>query len=609
MFCGNCGKEISEDAKFCPHCGAVTGAAPQPAAPGAPVSQAAVPQPTAPGAPVSQSAVPQPTAPQAPVSQDAVPQPTAPGAFVSQAAAPQVRPVSKKTLWALLIGAVSALVLIAVAAVVVMSGLFSSPLEKVERAFVKTYSAYQAAGDRLDLPDWKKIQEERSRSVQASLVLKEINEQLVGYDLSDLSGLGLRLSSDYSYEDRKLGAQLSAFWDESEIASLQVLADDANLYLGSPQFTGDTFLGLNTETMGSTLAELTYEDSLEEIGFNLFDILDTLTPEVEEEDGGQAFDAANKALLEALLVEKTGSPTMEINGQSVKTTAYRVVLPNSALENYIDALAEAASSVNYIDQYEKLCAAMGMPQDEIDDILSHMSTRDPFGDLAESLKDLVGELGDVELDVYLSGGYVSAVIYEKSIEGSEAAVRLYLGGKGEYVDNFSLELQFGDAELSLESAGNHSAQDGSFTDETTLRVQEGGVNLGRLTSEMDYQINSGDFHWEIGMDDASSNIGSLEMEGVLKTSKDSLELDLEDFTVRGMGMELFTLGVEYSSLPYQGESISVNSSVMLADMDENDMMDIVYDIRENAEVWLTDMRDLLGSRLSESLLRSLMYAF
>ena len=138
-------------------------------------------------------------------------------------------------------GGSSCFVEIAAPLVVTVSGLFTSPKGRVEKAFTKTSNAYQEAGKKLNMPELEKLRD--SRTERFSLELKSINSQLIGYDLSDLYGLGLRMSGNYSGKDRKLDAQLSAFWDEDEIASVQMLFDDSNMYLGSPQFTGDTFFG------------------------------------------------------------------------------------------------------------------------------------------------------------------------------------------------------------------------------------------------------------------------------------------------------------------------------------------------------------------------------
>ena len=87
MICRNCGNEMREDARFCPHCGAVNGEIPG-AAPYA--------------------------GPEAPVGG------------------------GKKKKTGLIIGIAAAVVVVAAVIVVMMSGLFSNPKTQVEAAFVKS---------------------------------------------------------------------------------------------------------------------------------------------------------------------------------------------------------------------------------------------------------------------------------------------------------------------------------------------------------------------------------------------------------------------------------------------------------------------------------------
>ena len=130
--------------------------------------------------------------------------------------------------------------------VVGVSSLFASPKGTMEKAFNKTTAAFEEAGDKLGMPDLAKLQKDRSISGSFRVELTGISSQLVGYDLSDLYGLGLGMRTNYSGKDRKMDAQLSAFWDDDELVSFQMLADNANLYLGSSQFTDGSFYGLNT---------------------------------------------------------------------------------------------------------------------------------------------------------------------------------------------------------------------------------------------------------------------------------------------------------------------------------------------------------------------------
>ena len=565
MFCRNCGKEMRDDAQFCPNCGAVNGAAANGSAQSAPASSSASPAGLSGGR-------------------------------------------KHRGLGLIIGGGVAALAVI-VLLVSVVSGLFVSPAGRVEKALAKTLSAYESVSKELGMPDLKKLQKDKSTSARFSVELKGISSQLAGYDLSDLYGLGLRMSSNYDGNGRKMDAQLTAFWDEDELATIQMLADGANLYLGSPQFTNGSFYGLNTETLGKDVSELSGDDSMEDLSFNLFDLMDIAMKSQPGEEEEKAVKEANKALRAAIEVKKTGSKTVDVNGKSTKTTAYQVIIPQDALEDYVDALEDIMSSIDYVEMYEELLTATGMPKSAVKEIMSQMEDVDVYGEMADGVKDALDVLGDVELEVCLSGGYISAVFYEDRIQGTKVEAALYLGGGDQYADNLSLEIQANGGEILLESAGNHTGKGGTFTDETTIRVKEGSNSLGRVTSVMSYTPKGGAFTWELSADSSGSSLGSLEMEGTLATTKDSLDLKLEDVSVRAMGVELVSLGVEYFVGPCKGMEVSAGSPTMLADMDEDDLMDLAYDIQEYAEDWAADMQDLLGSRLPDELLWALMYAF
>lgn len=591
MFCRNCGSEMRDGAKFCPNCGALNSGA-------AAGEDSASKSSGGSSDPVWATSGEQSWEPET-------------ASQTSTAGSSSGGGKKKRRGLGLMIGGATAAVAVIAALVVTVSGMFSSPRGRVEKAMSKTASAYSDANKKLELPDMKKMREDKSVSANVSVELKGVNSQLVGYDVSDLYGLGVRMSTNYDGNDRKMDAQLAAFWDDEELAVIQMLADGAKLYLGSPQFTGSTFVGVNTETLGADLAEMTGDYSMEDVSFNIFELMDIIM-EMEDPEGiEKAMKDANKALIAEMEVKKTGSETLDINGKETKTTAYHVVIPQDAMEDYVNTMMKAMSSIDYVSMYEELFKAMGMPQDEIDYMLSELKDMDIYGELGDSLEYALDELGDLELDVYLSHGYVSAIIYEEKIDGVKVEIGLYLGGGDNYVDDLSLEIKAGEGEIEVISTGNHTGKGGTYTDETTISVREDGSSLGRLTSELEYEPGGkgNNFRWEIGVSSSGANLGTLEMEGQLTTSKDSFDLKLDNVAVRSMGMEIFSLGVNYYVGPCEGMDVSVKSPKMLADMDEYDLMDLVYEIQDNAEDWAYDMEDLFSSRISEELLWQLMYAF
>lgn len=573
MFCRNCGKEIRDDSVFCPNCGAVCGANPGSGAnPGGGLPQGAAPY----GAPSWEG--------------------------------PEGGRKKRRGAGLILGGIAVAAVAVAGVLAVTVGGLFASPKGQVEKALAKTAAAYSEINDKLGIPDMQELSKSRSVSQRFSLELNSVNEQLTGgYDLSALKGLGIRMGTDVDCKGRKMDVDLSAYWGSDNIAGFQLLVDDSNMYMGSSEFFGSDFLGVNTRTLGADLADLTGEDEVKKLSFNIFDLTEKIAPEGREEEMEKAMKEAGKALLDAAEVKKTGSSTIDVNGSSTKTTAYHVVIPQDALEDYVDALEDVMKTVDYVDLYRDILKEMGLPRDVIDEIMYNMEDADVYGEMADSLKDALDEIGDVELDVFLSGGYVSAITYEDKIMGTKIEAGLYLGGGSQYVDNLSLTVKASGGEFTLESSGNHSGRDGAYTNETTIRVRSNGVTLGRVTSEVSYTRSSGDFTWEVKADSSGAVMGSLEMDGKLTCGKNSMELVLDDISVKAMGVKLVSLSGAYSIGPCKGMTVSVGSSRMLADLDEDDLMDIAYDIERSAQDWVSDMQTLAQKKLPEDLLWYLMY--
>lgn len=566
MVCRNCGNELRDDAKFCPHCGASI-------APG-------------PGG--------EPPAPYSAPASPAWEGPEGGG--------------RKKS--GLIIGVAVAVVAAVVLLVLVLSGLFSNPKKQVETAFVKSTAAYAAIEKKLGLPDVEQWQKDQNISQRMNLELKSINSDLVGMDLSALSGLGLGLRTDYDGKGRTMGMELAARWGEDELLTFQMTAEDDELCFGSPQFTGGTFYGVNTETLGADLTNLTGDDSMKDLSFNIFDLVDLVLERVDQEKLEEDFKEANKALWEQAKVKKTGAKTMDINGAETKTTAYQVVIPEEALHQYVDDLETMLSAMNYYELYEEMFRAMGMPREEIEEFLDELEELDIYGELADGLRDAVDEIGDLELEVCLSSGYVFAVRYEGRVDGSDLSVDIRLGGNEEYVDDLSVDVEADDVSVEIKSAGDHGLKSGAFTDETTVRVRVDNSAAARLSSEltMNPGKDSDNFQWKLGVDSSGLSIFVLETSGDYQTTDDYLSLDLEDTSLRVMGMEVCNLAFDYY-VDCHPSSPGVTDPRLITRMSEQELMQVGVDIQNKAMEWLSDMEELFTSRLPQELLWALMGEF
>lgn len=548
MICRNCGNEVQDGAKFCPHCGALNN-------------------------PDTGGGVPRGTASPPPWEG-----PEGGG--------------KKRT--GLILGAAVAAVAVIALLVVVVSGLFASPKQKLEGAVAKSLAAYAKAEAALGLPDLNQLTDKRSVSQRMSIRLTDLNTAITGYDLSALEGLGLRFQSDLEASDRKIGMELAAFWDDQELLSLLLAVDDAEVYLASPQFTEGDFYGVNTETLGADLRRMGVQDA-GDISFNFFDLVDIAAPEGQAEEMEQAMKEAGKVLLDAVQVEKAGKETISVNGTETKADVYRVTVPKQAMKDFVNAAADALSRTDYVALYREMGRAMGVSEDVLEDLLEELEDLDPYGELAASLEELLDELGDVELTVYVGGGYVSAVVYGASDADGGPHLALYLGGGEEYVDNLRLEVDADGVKVVIDSSGDHGCKGGAFTDKTTVRGP-----FSTVTSELRYEPGKAqdNLFWAISLPGA----GSLELAGRLAGGKGSVDLHLDELCLKVLGMELFSVEMDYYVGPYEGQSVAIRSPKLIGEMNGFELMAAALKLQTSAQSWLEDMQTAFIARLPEELL-------
>ena len=223
----------------------------------------------------------------------------------------------------------------------------------------------------------------------------------------------------------------------------------------------------------------------------------------------------------------------------------------------------------------------------------------------ELMAELQDELGDLELEVCLSGGYLSALFYEGELDGSDAALSLYLGGGGEYVDDLSLEMEIDGEKLTVTSNGDHGGKSGVFTDKTTVKGDPlKSLSLSSLTSELRYEPkkSSGNFSWKLSIPGA----GSLDMSGSLTAQTDSISLNLDDIVFKVIGMDVCTLAFSYhvdNHVSWEG----VENPRLITQMNQMELMMTALDIQSRAETWVEEMEELFTSRLPDELLYGMMY--
>lgn len=564
MFCIKCGQELRDGARFCPSCGA------------------AVEE-----------------------------HPAGKTSFASKPARsydPEERILGGgKRRRGLGLAAVLAVIVILCAALAVsaVGGLFSSPSSTVGKAVAKSLKAHADVAE--GLLNFRKPLQDHAVSQTFSLELKNCADS----QLRVLAGGSVELSTGFSLKNRAMDAAASVRYGSVDVIAAQMdLADDV-LTVYVPDLMDGTAVSLSTETLSEDLNRLGAEID-ENIGFNLFTLLESFQAAGEAKTDAGAW----KELKKAIEVKKDGKSSIEVNGKRLDCTVYHAVIPKDAMRNCVNALEDAyeakleniflavlrqtgapeallndlndsCKSQRLDDAFFKNLADAGYSDSLINDLKLACELRETLdtAELFDALRQAIRELGDLELDVYLNNGCVSAVEWEGRVNGAKLEAGLYLGGGGNYADDLSFELSGDGAKLRLESSGNHSVKNG-FTDETSLRLQENGRTLFSLRSELEYQPqrSSDNFSWTIKGDEFS-----LSAEGTVAAGKNSLEVALEDVDVDVYGTEVVSLELGWSIGPYSKAAVDAKKTLAVSEMSRSDIDGLAADIQGNAEIWLRSL--------------------
>lgn len=554
MFCKNCGKELNDNAKFCPHCGVKVTGEDQ-----TPVNETQTVQ-----APVYETV-------ETGSAQTAYQEPILGGSGARRGKG-------------LVFGVIAAALVVCVGAGVALAGMLGgSPQTEVEKAMKKSVSAYSQMVEDMGLTTLSKLQEKQAYSTDFSVTLKELPTELYYYfDASVLEGLGVRVGADYSLEKRAMSMSAAAYYGSADLVQAAVSLDDTVLSVYAPEFLGDSALGMDTMTLGADLSNLDpgNQDMYKDISFNLYDFLDkyTQTPEVDP--------GAVKALRKAIQVEKTGKESVEVNGTDLDCTGYRVLIPEDALRDYLDATEDAVSALELEDAMMDLMESMGVPQSELAYMEQELENAMSGKEIFDGLKQAVKTVGDIELQVYLNGGYVSAVEWEPVIDGERLEMGLYLGGGKTYEDQWSFVISGGGDELRVESEGDHTASSGRYTDLTTISYTDSYGSAFTMESELEYDPKAHDFMWSIQGDGFA-----MEAEGQLTSSKDAVSLALDNLEFQAYGETMLGLEMEYSIRPYEKRETGAAEVTMIGEMSASDLEDLGWEIQDNAQDWVYDLMD------------------
>lgn len=520
MFCKNCGSTLQEGAKFCSSCGTMVEEQP--------VYEAAM------------TVAPEPVPP--------VP----------------VRPRKSGKKLGIVIAALAAVLAVVLVAVSVLGGAGTT----VARAFAKSLGAYSAVLDRMQLPDMAAISESGRYNQKMRMWLEDGAEEL--------NGLGIRAELSWDQSGTEAALIAAPYYEGTDLLTFQMQLKDNLLYLGSPELMAGDYLMLDTLTVGQDLAAMGVYD-LEGVSFNAFRLAEALqkngklTGEQKKE-----LEEAGAAFAKSLRVEENGKDDVKVNGRRLSCRMYELVIPQMAMEDYLDILEDVFRDMDLDKSLESLEDAGLDIGTEVDG--------SSVPDALEQLQSMVRELGDLEAELAVHKGYIVAVESEFDLYDTEYDLRIHLGGGENYADDFYFELK-DEAEngITVSSEGDHTMSGGVYTDETVIMELYNGRKHELFASEISWEPRAKEDNFAVALRAEGEQI---RLKGTLICTGDSLE-----FTVPGLDVEGVVFGIGYSLEKYKAPAITPENVHVFAEMEEADMMELAGQIVANAENWAAGIQE------------------
>lgn len=534
MFCSSCGRQIGDTAKFCPHCGTVT----------------------------TNYTPPIPTAAPVPVEPEASPQPASGKGF------PKL---------AMILSSVAAVLVIALAAVLC---LLNTPTAKVTRALNKSIAAYTDAVNGLNISNFSELSQRQSYSDSMTLELNGIGGK---YADQVPSGIGVRYEGAHSLPQRDISMTLTPYYGAVDLLTLEAAIQDSCVYFRIPEILGSDYYGVNTTTLGADLVRQDRADpNLASFGFNFFDLTQMVAELTQpSEEAIQELANAGKALSKEVSVKKADPADLNINGSSTKCAGYLITIPQQAAEDYLLTLEHIVNRADHKAIYQELFTAMGIPQEAVASFLEESDVSAVFEPFRE-FEEILQQIGDIQLQVYLSDGYVSAILWPFETDGQRKAVCVYLGGGSAYADDLSLTVSVDGVNLTLSSSGNHTGTGGRYTDTTILEATAEGTSHTVFISQWAYLPDSStdNFQWSV-----TAEAYSVEATGQLDMEEDSFYMELEDICLYADDSLMASLSLEYALKEYT-PLLTVDSSVMILELSEEENTRLSAQISGNILKWM-----------------------
>ena len=403
--------------------------------------------------------------------------------------------------------------------------------------------------------------------------------------MPELEGLGAQIALDTDFAGRQMGLSVTPSYGSADILDAKILFQDGSVYASVPQLVGERVYMVNTENLGAALIDLgAADEEVKDFGFNIFDMIDMVKEavKVDEEDLEKVKDAA-KELAKAIEAKKIGKESVDVNDSTLKCDTYEVVIPEDALKDFFNAAEDLSGNVDPLDLCVDLFESMGLPDYMIEELRMEIGTLDINGEAYDAIYEILDELGDIELTVYLYKGYVACVYYEFSIMDTDFELTAQFGGGKNYADDLHVELVIDDAaEILLESHGDHTSPKGIYTDSTTVDISISGSDSYRISSELSYEPDGKDenFQWTLDAEEVKLSVSGL----VLAEDK-SISFVLEDVDLWSYDEKVLGISLDVSIGEYQDTSLSTKDAVEVLYLSEEELYEEVARLEETAMQW------------------------
>ena len=488
----------------------------------------------------------------------------------------------KKSKAKLLIPIVAVVVLVGIVAAVLLSGAFGSDASSLFEAIANSVSAWNETS-RTDPETVAWLAESQEEySGEMTVWLEDFP------DLVQLEGFGIRADFDYSQSQRYFGMNLAPTFGYADIIHGQVVLKDNELYFGSQELTKDTYYMIHTDLLGREMNALgAGVPELDSMGFNLFDMVQTMQEDVLADQAAiENLMEVFKTLKEQVTIEKTGSGNIDVNGNSLKADTYHVVIPQTSVSAILDAMEPIYMAQNSTEGMLEAYAAMGMDDETLEMLAEELEEMAAMQqETFDEVRKAIEAMGDLEMDLYVSKKMVVQVAFTITVEEYTIDTTIDLGGGENYVDDLSVTMmdQNGDG-ITLVSQGDHGAKSGTFTDKTTITVEDESISWElRYTPEAE----SDNLYWNINVVDEVS----IEMKGQLTLNDKEFFLRLDELKLAEGDYTLGTFGIEYRFGPYAPTEVDTSNYKVLAEMTEADMTAASTGLMMNAMEWVSWLQE------------------